>query len=190
MKTDLTIDATGLSCPMPIVRAKKAIETLMPGQVLEVKATDKGSLADIQAWANASGHHYIGTQQQQDVLRHYIRKADPNEVKEDVSYPHTIQNDELQQILTNNPSTIIVDVREPAEFAFGHIPNAINIPLGELVHRLNELNQTDEIYMICRTGNRSDYACRILDEHGFKKVKNVLPGMCQWEGPLKTNYEK
>lgn len=187
MKTDLTVDATGLSCPMPIIKAKKAIENLKPGQVLELQATDKGSLADIQAWANASGHQYIGSQQEDKVLKHFIRKANPDEVKEDVSYPHTIQNDKLQKLIAAKQDVVILDVREPVEYAFGHIPNAINIPLGELNHRLNELNREDEVYVICRTGNRSDYACRILSEHGFINVKNVLPGMHQWEGPIEKN---
>lgn len=187
MKTDLTVDATGLSCPMPIVKAKKAMETLQPGQVLEVLATDKGSLADVKAWANTCGHHYIGAQQEQDVFKHYIRKANPDEVKEDVSFPHTIENEKLQQLMDSKKEIVILDVREPAEFAFGHIPNAINIPLGELSNRLNELNQNDEIYVICRTGNRSDYACRFLSEHGFKNVKNVLPGMHQWDGPIEKH---
>lgn len=187
MKTDLTVDATGLACPMPVVKTKKAIETLQPGQVLEVLATDKGSLADIQAWANATGHHYIGNTQEQNIFKHYIRKADPNEVKEDVSFPHTIENEKLKQLLDSKKEIVILDVREPVEFAFGHIPNAMNIPLGQLSFRLNELNQNDEIYVVCRTGNRSDFACRILSEHGFTNVKNVLPGMHMWDGPVEKN---
>ncbi|KPC97477.1 Sulfurtransferase TusA [Geobacillus sp. BCO2] len=55
IKVDMTVDAKGLSCPMPIVRTKKAINELQPGQVLEVQATDKGSKADIKAWAEAQG---------------------------------------------------------------------------------------------------------------------------------------
>ena len=57
---DLVVDARGLSCPMPIVRTKKAMEQLQPGQVLEVRATDKESLADIQGWMKNTGHQYKG----------------------------------------------------------------------------------------------------------------------------------
>lgn len=47
MKSNLQLDATGLSCPMPIVKTKKAIDTLNTGEILEVQVTDKGALADI-----------------------------------------------------------------------------------------------------------------------------------------------
>ena len=56
IRVDMTVDAKGLSCPMPIVKTKKAINDLQPGQVLEVQATDKGSKADIKAWAESTGH--------------------------------------------------------------------------------------------------------------------------------------
>lgn len=56
MNSNLQLDAKGLSCPMPIVKTKKAMDTLTSGEVLEVHVTDKGSLADIPAWAKAGGH--------------------------------------------------------------------------------------------------------------------------------------
>jgi len=178
------IDAKGLACPMPIVKTKKAIEEIQPGQVLEVQATDKGSVADIQGWAKNTGHQYLGTVEENGVFRHYLRKADPHEVKEETKYPHTITNEELQTRIENGNDLVILDVREPAEYAFGHIPSAISISMGELDSRLSELKPTDEIYVICRTGNRSDLACQLLDEKGFKNVKNVLPGMTQWMGSI------
>ncbi|MGN0028105.1 MAG: sulfurtransferase TusA family protein, partial [Clostridium sp.] len=51
IKVDLLVDAKGLSCPMPIVKVKKGMTQLEPGQVVELQATDKGSMADIKAWA-------------------------------------------------------------------------------------------------------------------------------------------
>lgn len=76
----------------------------------------------------------------------------------------------------------MIDVREAAEFAFNHIPNAISIPLGELEERINELNKQDVIYVVCRTGNRSDLAAQKLTEMGFTNVINVVYGMSQWTG--------
>ncbi|WP_249661939.1 rhodanese-like domain-containing protein, partial [Lysinibacillus fusiformis] len=73
-----------------------------------------------------------------------------------------------------------LDVREQAEFAFGHIERAKSIPMGELVTRLTELDKEQEIYVICRTGTRSDIAAQKLASHGFTKVFNVLPGMTSW----------
>ena len=67
IKTDIVLDARGLACPMPIVRTKKTMKTLEPGQVVEVQATDKGSTADLRAWANSTGNQYLGTIEDGDV---------------------------------------------------------------------------------------------------------------------------
>ncbi|EGL82350.1 SirA-like domain-containing protein [Caldalkalibacillus thermarum TA2.A1] len=182
IKADKVLDCQGLSCPMPIVRTKKAIEELQPGQVLEIQATDRGSLADLQGWAKSTGHHYLGTKEEGDVLIHYVRKADPGEVKPETKFPHVIPNEELAQKL-NQENITVLDVREPAEYAFGHIPGARSIPLGELEDRLQELNPEETIYVVCRTGNRSDMAAKILADKGFKQVFNVVPGMSEWNGP-------
>ncbi|NAP01410.1 hypothetical protein FRY77_36320, partial [Halomonas sp. MG34] len=84
-------------------------------------------------------------------------------------------------------SLAIIDVREPAEFAFGHIPGAKNIPLGELEERLSEIDQNEELHIICRTGSRSDLAAQKLKANGYKNVKNIVPGMSNWEGPTNEN---
>jgi rhodanese-related sulfurtransferase len=54
--------------------------------------------------------------------------------------------------------------------------------LGELEERLGELNKEEEVFVVCRTGNRSDLAAQKLAESGFTKVINVVPGMSQWSG--------
>jgi rhodanese-related sulfurtransferase/TusA-related sulfurtransferase len=185
IRVNMTVDAKGLSCPMPIVKTKKAINELQPGQVLEVQATDKGSKADIKAWAESTGHQYLGTIEEGNVLKHYIRKASENEVKEETKFPHVISNEELLAKM-NDSSITILDVREPAEYAFGHIPGAVSIPLGELEERMGELQQDNTIYVVCRTGTRSDLAAQKLAEKGFSNVWNVIPGMFQWNGPLNT----
>ncbi|MFC5541634.1 sulfurtransferase TusA family protein [Ureibacillus suwonensis] len=59
MEVNQVLDAKGLSCPLPIVRAKKAMDTLATGQVLEVHVTDKGALSDFPAWAKSSGHEIL-----------------------------------------------------------------------------------------------------------------------------------
>lgn len=184
LKVDQTLDCKGLACPMPIVKTKKAIQDLQPGKVIEILATDRGSLADMKGWAKSTGHQYLGTIEDGTVLKHYLRKANPNEVKEEVSHPHTTTNDELQKRLAANDKVIVLDVREPAEYVFGHIPGAKSIPIGELEEHVKELNPDDEILIICRTGNRSDLACRTLAEKGFRKVINVIPGMSGWTGPV------
>uniref|UniRef100_UPI003709AFDA sulfurtransferase TusA family protein n=2 Tax=Bacillales TaxID=1385 RepID=UPI003709AFDA len=84
------------------------------GQVIEVLATDRGSLADMQGWAKNTGHQYLGTLEDGEVLKHYLRKSRPEELKEAANYPHTISNEELQSKLAASEDLVVLDVREPA----------------------------------------------------------------------------
>ena len=188
LKTNFVLDAKGLACPMPIVKTKKAMNNLEGGQVLEVQATDKGSKADLKAWAESTGHQYLGTLEEGDVLRHYIRKASGDEVVEK-KHPDVVSNEDLEATISSGKDILVLDVREAAEFAFNHIPEAISIPLGELEDRFDELNKEKEIYVVCRTGSRSDLASQKLIEKGFMNVKNVVPGMSNWTGNT-TNITK
>src|SRR5690606_32417702 len=185
IKADVKLDAKGLACPMPIVKAKKAMQGLEDGQVLEVVATDKGSKADLAAWAKTVGHQYIGTTEEGDVLYHYIRKCNPEtSAAAEKTFEQTATNEEAIAA-----GATILDVREAAEYAFGHIPGAKSIPMGELADRMGELNHDEVIYVICRTGTRSDMAAKQLAEAGFTKVYNVLPGMIGYEGELQKELE-
>jgi len=74
---------------------------------------------------------------------------------------------------------LLLDVREPSEFAAGAIPNAINIPLGQLRSRLAELPRDREIWINCGVGQRAYYACRILSQHGFTP-RNLSGGYQTW----------
>ncbi|MEH7086872.1 sulfurtransferase TusA family protein [Neobacillus drentensis] len=178
---NVILDAKGLACPMPIVRTKKAVNNLLAGQVLEVQATDKGSKADMKAWAKSSGHQYLGTIEEGEVLKHYLRKSSNDESNER-NHPNVINNEELEKKLDSNENIVVIDVREAVEYAFNHIPNAISIPLGELEERINEVNKQDQIIVVCQTGNRSDLAAQKLVDKGFTNVINVVPGMSQWTG--------
>ncbi|OYD08089.1 sulfurtransferase TusA family protein [Paludifilum halophilum] len=75
MKADLVIDAKGLSCPMPIVRAKKGIDELKPGQVMELQSTDKGSLNDFQSWVKQTNHELLETKEDNGVYTFYVKKG-------------------------------------------------------------------------------------------------------------------
>ncbi|MGN1384995.1 MAG: sulfurtransferase TusA family protein [Bacillus sp. (in: firmicutes)] len=186
MKSDVQLDAKGLACPMPIVKTKKAMQNLVDGQILEVQATDKGSKADLAAWSETVGHQYIGTVESGDVLYHYIRKCS-NDTFTEKTFEQTISNDEI--IARSQSGGLILDVREEAEYQFGHIAGAKNIPMGDLESRLSELDENQDIYVICRTGKRSDLAAQKLANKGFKHVYNVLPGMSSWTGETIKNVE-
>jgi len=72
---------------------------------------------------------------------------------------------------------VLLDVRGPEEYASGHVPSAINIPLPVLRQRMNELPSDKEIWVYCGVGQRSYYACRALSQHGFHA--RSLPGGLQ-----------
>ncbi|MGX9134251.1 sulfurtransferase TusA family protein [Rummeliibacillus sp. JY-2-4R] len=75
MNSNKVVDAKGLACPMPIVRTKKAIDTLQSGEVIEVHVTDKGALADIPAWAKAGGHTIVEQSEENGTFIFWIKKA-------------------------------------------------------------------------------------------------------------------
>ncbi|MFZ5825511.1 MAG: sulfurtransferase TusA family protein [Bacillota bacterium] len=70
-----TVDARGLACPMPIVKAKKGIDSLSSGDVLELLTTDKGSGNDLKAWVKSGGHELLATREADGVYQFYIKKA-------------------------------------------------------------------------------------------------------------------
>lgn len=74
----------------------------------------------------------------------------------------------------------IVDVREPDEWAEGHIPGAVHIPLGDIAARQGELNRDISIVTICRSGRRSLMAGDQLLEAGFTSVSSMAGGMNAW----------
>lgn len=71
---DKTLDASGLACPMPVVRTKQAMDGLSSGQVLEVISTDRGSLRDMPAWVQSTGHELIEQRQDEGRYTFLIRK--------------------------------------------------------------------------------------------------------------------
>ncbi|WP_028784921.1 sulfurtransferase TusA family protein [Thalassobacillus devorans] len=177
------VDAKGLACPMPIVKTKKEIDNLEPGMVMEIQATDKGSTTDIKAWAENTGHQYLGSTAEGDVFKHYLRKARDEEEKAETKHQDITSLDDLLKKVEGEEKVTVIDVREPAEYAFGHIPGSVNIPLDQLENRFDELDKNDEIHVVCRTGNRSDLAAQKMAGKGFNNVKNVVPGMKEWSGP-------
>jgi len=75
MKANVTIDAKGLACPMPIVKAKKGMDSLQSGEIMELLATDKGSVNDFQAWVRQTKHEMLEHKEIDGVYVFYVRKA-------------------------------------------------------------------------------------------------------------------
>ena len=75
IKPDRTVDAKGLECPMPLLKAKKEIDAMESGQVLEIIGTDEGSKVDLPGWCDRVGHSYLGVKEEGDFFKFYIKKG-------------------------------------------------------------------------------------------------------------------
>ncbi|SDN81403.1 sulfurtransferase TusA family protein [Vreelandella arcis] len=73
---DKVLDACGLHCPLPLLKAKQSLAGLAPGQLLEVRATDAGSWRDIEAFAEQSAHRLEAREQRGDIYHYWLRKAE------------------------------------------------------------------------------------------------------------------
>jgi tRNA 2-thiouridine synthesizing protein A len=72
-----TLDVKGASCPMPVLKTKSTTDDLVEGEILEVLATDPGSMSDIDGWATeTSGVELVQQEEADDVYKHYVRKTE------------------------------------------------------------------------------------------------------------------
>jgi phage shock protein E len=76
---------------------------------------------------------------------------------------------------------LVVDVRTPAEYAAGHIPGAVNMPLDMLEYRTNDLPHDKALVVVCASGGRSVTASNMLTRAGFTNVYNVTGGTFGWQ---------
>lgn len=76
IKEDRVFDATGLLCPMPVVKAAKEMKTLEDGQILKLIATDRGSLADVPAWAEDTGNQLLEHSEGNGVFTFFVKKGE------------------------------------------------------------------------------------------------------------------
>ena len=74
MEIDRDLDVKGLNCPLPILRTKKALSEMEPGQVLRVQATDPGSLKDFAAFAKQTGNDLVGQREENRVFEFYLKR--------------------------------------------------------------------------------------------------------------------
>lgn len=95
----------------------------------------------------------------------------------------TITTTELEALLQADDSLNLIDVREVDEYAGGHIKQAKNVPLSEFAAKVDELDRSKPIYVICASGGRSMNASVYLDSLGFD-VTNVDFGMMNWQGEV------
>lgn len=75
MKADVTLDAYGLLCPVPIIKTSEKIKELQIGQVLEVIASDEGIKSDMPAWCKATGQEYLGVEDKDGEFHSFVKKV-------------------------------------------------------------------------------------------------------------------
>jgi TusA-related sulfurtransferase len=75
VQEDTVLDARGLLCPMPIVKTAKLMKGLSPGTIVKLLTTDRGSLADVPAWAATTGNELLATSEAAGELTFYLRKG-------------------------------------------------------------------------------------------------------------------
>ena len=97
-----------------------------------------------------------------------------HEVMEEITAPN------LAAKLKNGEPFTLLDVREPYEYAIAQIPGSVLIPLGSLAARLNEFDPNDEFVVHCKSGARSSQAVALMQQAGFKSVKNLKGGILAW----------
>ena len=101
-----------------------------------------------------------------------------------MSFAEVMPNQALERYLSGE--AVILDVRTWPEWAQGHIPGAVHIPLDELTARYQELDPDAETLVVCAHGVRSAAAGQWLVNVGFEKIFNVRWGMAAWDGPVET----
>lgn len=102
---------------------------------------------------------------------------------------NTISVKELQA-LKENQSVNIVDVRESYEFNICRIEGAVNIPMGEITDRIDELERENTLYVCCKSGKRAEAVCNLLiTDYGFENLILITGGIEAYAKEINENLE-
>ncbi len=199
----IEVDASGLSCPGPLNAMIKSLEMLPKGKKLKIYATDPGFKASVEAYASLNeAIKLLILKKEQGKLIAILEKGEISieEIKGPVQIKKLNRNDlrgpqaaplsdinaeELYERLDSEDApALLIDVRTPEEYhgPTGHIKNAKLLPLGDLMHDIEELGEykDKEVVMICLSGARSMMASQLLARAGFKDLRNLKGGMMMW----------
>jgi len=199
----IEIDASGLACPGPLNALIKSLEILPESKKLKIYATDPGFKASVEAYAKLNeAVKLLSLGKEEGKLIAILEKGITT--YEEIEAPVKPEKKTRKQIRTkeapalsdisvnelydrmdsDEPPTILIDVRTPQEYKgrTGHIKNSKLLPLGELMHNVDALEQykDEEVVVICHSGSRSMMAAQILARAGFKDVRNLTGGMIMW----------
>jgi NADPH-dependent 2,4-dienoyl-CoA reductase/sulfur reductase-like enzyme/rhodanese-related sulfurtransferase/TusA-related sulfurtransferase len=197
------VDASGLACPGPLNALIKSIETLPENKKLKIYATDPGFKASVEAYAELNDNinllslgkengKLVASLEKKPTVLGEIKTSTKLEkqTRKQLRNPNSpalsnISASELYERLdTNDTPAIMIDVRTSQEYnsRMRHIKNTKLIPLGELMHSIDTLDEykDEEIIVICHSGSRSMMASQLLVRAGFKDVRNLTGGMMMW----------
>ncbi len=99
-----------------------------------------------------------------------------------------IEVDELAELREKGGDFDLVDVRETHEFEIAKLEPSINIPMSDFSSRLHELDSSRDILVICKNGQRSTKACKMLHTAGFRKIKHVEGGFEAWAEEVDESF--
>jgi rhodanese-related sulfurtransferase len=90
---------------------------------------------------------------------------------------------EAYEMLKSDPEIILLDVRTPEEYNEYHIENAklVNVNGADFKEKISKLDKSKKYIVYCRSGVRSDNACRIMNEMGFEQIYNMVGGIMRWK---------
>ena len=95
--------------------------------------------------------------------------------------PAVVRDVSVQELhAAASQGALVIDVREPHEFAAGRVPESVLVPLATVPARAGDFSRDEPLYVICRTDNRSAVAAEALVAAGFSDVRNVRGGMVAW----------
>jgi adenylyltransferase/sulfurtransferase len=104
---------------------------------------------------------------------------------------HETTATELKQKLDNGENVQLIDVRQPDEHAFAKIEGAKLIPLGDVMRRMDEIDESRETVIHCKAGGRSAKAIEFLQKAGFKgKLSNLKGGITAWSNEVDSSVPK
>lgn len=100
--------------------------------------------------------------------------------------PENLGNEEFKNRILSDENAVILDVRTPAEFNDGHIPNSILMDIYNptFQNRILELDKSKNYYLYCRSGNRSYHAGVFMISEGFNSVQHLEEGILSWNDKL------
>ena len=113
-----------------------------------------------------------------------------HEPQVDVGMEFEITPVELKEKMDRGDDFVLIDVREPEEYAICRIPGAKLIPRETLPERIHELSTADEIVVHCRSGVRSGKAVEFMKQAGYRKVKNLVGGILRWSDDVDPTVAK